>query len=445
MTVPNPSQPQQPRLMFYVYVSVLVVLMGSTIALVVVYQQQKQAYQKLTANRAYHLGSAILTTELGVFLNELHITLLINNPELEGLHKRHNLLNLIQKRLDELNQMQSASDELNTSELALERLGEAVGRLQEAFSENKKNDVLAERIAMAQQRVIQLERLHTITHIENPMHVHALLHWRNLIWGVFGVGVITFGGVFFLMRLAYRAEMMRTRSEQKLQESEIRYKTLAFQRRQLLNELDHRVKNTLGGLLSLVDIYQGSSKDVDQFGASLGGKIMAMSTAHEIMSISGQLASGLEGLILRIAEQFISVELQATRLELDCEDIKIESRQVATFAIVCQELFANCAKYGAYSNGEGRVHIQCVAHDPTAKDIGIHLTWRESGGPTVTAPEDMGQGLGMVKGFVQYELGGTCDFGFDASGFCFELKCRLVRPKQESARGSEKEAETQSV
>ena len=58
--------------------------------------------------------------------------------------------------------------------------------------------------------------------------------------------------------------------KQALQESETRFRTLAFQRRQLLNELDHRVKNTLAVVQSVADLTFAASSSLD---GSAAGRI----------------------------------------------------------------------------------------------------------------------------------------------------------------------------
>jgi two-component sensor histidine kinase len=341
-------------------------------------------------------------------------------------------LRLIWIRLDSLEQLQAEFSHDAFNQAALARLRESLVQLNEIFNTDHATFATTnQRIQLAQQRATQLQRLYTVTHIDSPVFSHSLSHWRSLIMGIVVVGLITLGGVAFLMRLAFRADAMRSRSEQALVESEARYKRLAAQRRLLLNELDHRVKNNLAGLMSLVNIYESSSRGVDEFAASVNGKLLAMGAAHEMMGQNGQLPIAFKSLIRRIANQFRETKLDKRQLEIDCDDIQVVSRQITPLAIICQELFANSSKYGAYRNGAGRVQIQCKAADLTPEGIGIRMIWREFDGPPVSPPQQLGQGLDMVESFVQYELKGACEFFFEDPGFRFELRCRLDSPNAE--------------
>ncbi|MHC4994447.1 MAG: sensor histidine kinase [Planctomycetota bacterium] len=430
MSTPPTPPPERARLLIYTCMSIVLVIAGSSVTLTVVYRQQKQAYHEQLAHREYHLGSALLVTELESFLSEL-LVVIHDDTSPGATTEEDKLLKLMRVRLGALNKLRAEAVDDAQGRAALARLGESLDRLFDTYDRNPTHAEIDRRIVLAQQRAAQLNRLHTVIRLDDPSLDESLEQWRSLLAGIVAVGLVTLGGVLYLMRLAFRAYAQRQRFERALLKSEAGYKQLALQRRNLLNELDHRVKNNLAGLMSLVNIYEASSGGVDEFAASMSDKLQAMGAAHEMMGQSGQLPIDMRGLILRIADQFGAID-QEERLRLECDRVSVVSRQITPLAIVFQELFSNSAKHGAYSNGVGRVHVSCASHDPNPRDIGVHLVWRESGGPPVTPPDQPGQGLDMVEGFVQYELKGACEYGFEPDGFRFELRCRLSRAVTES-------------
>ncbi len=146
-------------------------------------------------------------------------------------------------------------------------------------------------------------------------------------------------------------------SEQALQRSEAEQRELAERSKILLRELDHRVKNNLAGLYSLLSIYESSSTDVQTFARSVRGKVMAMKTVHELTATNAQSAIDLTHLVELLSHQFPAAHRQTQPVTLSGPPIKISSQQVAPMAMSIQELFTNSQKYGALSLPTGSVNI----------------------------------------------------------------------------------------
>jgi two-component sensor histidine kinase len=87
--------------------------------------------------------------------------------------------------------------------------------------------------------------------------------------------------------------------------------------------------------------------------------------------------------------------------------------------MVLHELATNAAKYGAWSRKGGRVAIVWAC-----KNGGLHLSWRESGGPAPSARPSPGYGLRLIEGTVGHELGGSTELEFLGDG----LVCTLHIP-----------------
>jgi two-component sensor histidine kinase len=92
--------------------------------------------------------------------------------------------------------------------------------------------------------------------------------------------------------------------------------------------------------------------------------------------------------------------------------------------MVMHELVTNAAKYGALSSPDGSVS---VSWDRTSADTILTITWRELGGPPITAPVKCGYGSSLIRGLIPHELGGTVDLKFPPDGACCKIEIALER------------------
>jgi two-component sensor histidine kinase len=93
-------------------------------------------------------------------------------------------------------------------------------------------------------------------------------------------------------------------------------------------------------------------------------------------------------------------------------------------AMVLHELTTNAAKYGALSNGEGRVSVRWHCAANSEQPAALAIEWLETGGPRVVAPGNSGYGRRVITEIVPYELGGTAHLSFPPEG----VHCRLDVP-----------------
>ena len=87
------------------------------------------------------------------------------------------------------------------------------------------------------------------------------------------------------------------------------------------------------------------------------------------------------------------------------------------------ELATNAGKYGALSNGEGRVTIEWRLGQSRQAEDTFAIAWTESGGPAVHAPERHGFGSTVVGKLAEMKLGGKVDLRFASTGVCWRLEC----------------------
>jgi len=183
-------------------------------------------------------------------------------------------------------------------------------------------------------------------------------------------------------------------------------------RQRVLNEeLNHRVKNILALIKSLVNQPVGDRKSLEEFAATLRGRIMALSFAHDQVVRSDGGGSLLD---------LIRAELSpypAAQIDLRGDDVGLDSRAYSVLALVLHELATNAAKYGALSRLSGRLEVSWMLDD----DGRCQIDWRESGGPVVGPPSRQGFGSVLLSRSIPFDLGGTSDIDFAPDGIVARL------------------------
>ena len=215
-------------------------------------------------------------------------------------------------------------------------------------------------------------------------------------------------------------------AERALRRSEAYHRRLAEARRALLDELDHRVRNNLAGLLALVSMLEQATPNQAALSKGLMTRIEAMALGYDILSEAAWKSAELEYIACRVVGSVLASDLDAARIRCTGPNVMIHSRQVGPLVMVLRELLHNSVQHGSMSTESGRVDLSwerqasCNPGQPALK-----VWWRESAGPEVRGPGRDGVGIELIQGLAQYELGGVCRMRWDREGLCCELECEL--------------------
>ncbi len=198
----------------------------------------------------------------------------------------------------------------------------------------------------------------------------------------------------------------------------------AEQRQKLLmDELNHRVKNTLATVQSLASQTARGALTPAAFRESFEGRLIALSKAHDQLTMHHWESAELRELVsANIAPYVVD---RTDRVVLRGEDIVLRPRAVLTLAMAFHELTTNAAKYGALSVPGGRIEIQW--HSFHREDDGrplLRIVWAEQGGPPVTGQRERGFGSKLIEGSIAAELGGRASLAFEPKG----LRCEIDIP-----------------
>jgi PAS domain S-box-containing protein len=187
-------------------------------------------------------------------------------------------------------------------------------------------------------------------------------------------------------------------------------------------ELDHRVKNVLARVAAVVMHTRQGSETMDEFVKALQGRIQSIAAAHALLSQTRWSGVGLSDLI---RHQLLPYTTEANTT-ISGPDVTLTSAQTQSVAMVVHELATNAAKHGALSSPDGRVSASWDRTGTDATAI-LTITWRELGGPPITAPVQSGYGLNLIRDLIPHELGGTVDLVFPPDGVCVKIEIPLRR------------------
>ncbi|MGB7372691.1 CHASE domain-containing protein [Pontixanthobacter sp.] len=201
-------------------------------------------------------------------------------------------------------------------------------------------------------------------------------------------------------------------------------------RNSLTRELNHRVKNTLANVLSIIALTRRRSKSLDSFADSLDGRIRALSATHDLLTQSDWGTTPIRDLIS--AEMAPYAKGKDTAVVLDGPDVEVAPNDALSLGLAIHELATNAAKYGALSQSGGRVSIQwMVPSEGLAR-----LEWQESGGPEIPAKRTPGFGINLIEKIVAHELSHPVDLVFDPAGVRCTLTVPLRQPSDFAIRAS---------
>ncbi|EPM92431.1 bacteriophytochrome, partial [Pseudomonas syringae pv. actinidiae ICMP 18804] len=184
----------------------------------------------------------------------------------------------------------------------------------------------------------------------------------------------------------------------------------------LLNELNHRVKNTLATVQAIASLTVNSSASLDSFRKSFDARLFALSQAHDALARAEWMSTELVDLL----EQLQEVDGGQHRITFKGDPVRLEPRISLTLSMVLHELMANALQHGALSSSAGQVTVASTFnshHNPPT----LSLDWLETDGPPVVASTVKGFGLRLIRRSIERELKGKVDIKFASTGVSWSM------------------------
>jgi two-component sensor histidine kinase len=226
--------------------------------------------------------------------------------------------------------------------------------------------------------------------------------WRNLaIASVIGA-ILLLIGLAFAVRMATqiaRAEMLHG---------------------MLIEELNHRVKNTLAVLQSIATQTFRSASRAER--EKFEGRLGALAETHNLLSQSKWQSAELQDVAVRVLQPYRLNNPE--RVRMFGPNVPLSPRLAVVLSMILHEIATNAAKYGALSNDSGTVTLDWEVIQESAGRK-LRLVWTEAGGPPVTAPVQRGFGSRLIERSTRDQLGGEATVDFLPRGVVYTIDCAL--------------------
>lgn len=195
------------------------------------------------------------------------------------------------------------------------------------------------------------------------------------------------------------------------------------QRVLLLNELNHRIKNTLATVQSIAERTLRAKGVAASIRADFVQRLMALSQAHNVLVTQNWAGADLR----QIVETAISPHDQPGQrsVSINGPDVRMSPQQAITLSIGLHELATNALKYGALSHPSGRVTVSWNLSYDAAGRRGLTFLWEEEGGPPVEPPTREGFGSQLLARLFREEAGGAARLDFRPTGLRFVAEIPL--------------------
>jgi two-component sensor histidine kinase len=226
--------------------------------------------------------------------------------------------------------------------------------------------------------------------------------WRNLaITSVIG-GILLLTGLAFAVRMATtiaRGEMLHEL---------------------LIDELNHRVKNTLAILQAIAVQTFGNASKAER--EKFAGRLGALAEAHNLLSTEKWQGSELQDVVRRVLQPYLLNNPE--RMRMSGPSVPLSPRLAVVMSMIVHEMATNAAKYGALSNDTGTIALdwQVIKENAGPK---LRLVWTEAGGPPVVAPVQRGFGSRLIERSARDQLGGEATVDFLPRGVVYTVTCAL--------------------
>ena len=248
--------------------------------------------------------------------------------------------------------------------------------------------------------------------------------------GLSGLSMVTI--IFGLLVAGLLMLLVRMLTQQAIEdEASLRwFEEQASIRNSLTRELNHRVKNTLANVLSILALTRRRATSLGEFADGLDGRIRALSATHDLLTQSDWGTTPIRSVIE--AELLPYAQASDHQIELQGPHIELAPNDALSLGLATHELATNATKYGSLSKPGGKVAV----HWKLISDALVRVEWQESGGPPVAPKRARGFGTDLIERIVAHELKHEVQLDFLPEGVRCVLTIPVRQPTQFAIRAS---------
>ncbi|MGO9486190.1 MAG: sensor histidine kinase, partial [Rhodomicrobium sp.] len=193
--------------------------------------------------------------------------------------------------------------------------------------------------------------------------------------------------------------------------------------RVMVDELNHRVKNTLATVMAISAQTFRTATSPEAFREAFEGRLLALSQTHNLLNRSCWTGVSLPDILMQELAPYAGRE--DGRFILEGAGLKLGPVMAVTLGMAFHELATNAAKYGALSAPGGKVRVAWQTCAPGR----LHLEWQEMDGPPVSPPRRRGYGSRLIEQALPAGVDGEIRLQFLIEG----VRCSMDMPLERLA------------
>ena len=185
----------------------------------------------------------------------------------------------------------------------------------------------------------------------------------------------------------------------------------------LINELNHRVKNTLATVQAFTTQTLRTATSLPEAREAITARLIALAKAHDVLTAECWEGADLAQIVADALRIYAG---DGQRCTWKGNPVRVTPRVALALSMMLHELATNALKYGALSNETGTVAVSWGLSSTDGTSSGtklrLGLRWEETGGPPVTTPTRRGFGSRMIERGLANELNGEVLLSYEPAG-----------------------------
>jgi len=188
----------------------------------------------------------------------------------------------------------------------------------------------------------------------------------------------------------------------------------------MMSELDHRVKNNIAAVMSLVGLSRQDAQSTDAFVETLNGRLHALSVAHSTLAKSHWNGAWMRDILMLTLQPYMIGPTE--RIHFEGPDVELPGMLARPMCMVIHELATNAVKHGALTVENGSIVITTLLSDDKNT---VHLSWKERGADPISSDIKRGTGTSLLEGLVGHEMNGVIAMDYATDGLVCEIDLPL--------------------
>lgn len=182
----------------------------------------------------------------------------------------------------------------------------------------------------------------------------------------------------------------------------------------LVDELNHRAKNTLTAIQAIARQTHRQSKSWEEFRNNFEYRLMAMARSFDLLTKNDWRSGDLHEVIAECSKPFCETD----RIRLTGPAVVLPPKAIVGMGMIIHELATNATKYGAFSTPSGSVDVNWEIQGSDSSQM-LYFQWKEREGPAVTQTSQKGFGSSLIASTVEVELHGKAETKLEPDGLHF--------------------------